>query len=174
MIPEEYYIYASKVYSYNPNTGLFNRKLRTAYCTHIGQDVGSMDEKGYIRLSVTLNGIRKKLKAHRLAWFITHREIVEQIDHITHNKGDNRLSNLRAATNSLNQRNTKIRSNNTSGCRGVTFDKSKSHFNPWRANITIDKRLINLGHFKSKDEAIRARLLAEEKYWSAEGFLPSR
>ena len=57
--------------------------------------------------------------------------------------------------------NTNKRIDNSSGVKGVNWNKSKER---WQAYITIDKKYIYLGTFKNKDDAIKARNEAEEKY----------
>ena len=62
----------------------------------------------------------KRYPAHRLAWLYIYGEWPpDQIDHIDGEPSNNRLDNLRLATNSENQQNRKIASNNTSGAKGV-------------------------------------------------------
>lgn len=51
---------------------------------------------------------------------------------------------------------------NTSGRNGVSFDKSK---NKWKAYISVDTRFISLGTYTDKNDAINARLDAENKYF---------
>jgi hypothetical protein len=84
------------------------------------------------------------------------------IDHIDRNKLNNHISNLRYATNSENQMNRSIQSNNTSGITGVSFHKAR---NKWRAHIQKNGKNIHLGYFESKEEAIEARNNAEETYF---------
>lgn len=82
-------------------------------------------------------------------------------DHINRNGLDNRKSNLRLVTRSINNFNTDIRSTNTSGVKGVSY-KNREH--KWEANITVRRKHIHLGVFKTKEEAIAARQAAERKY----------
>lgn len=82
------------------------------------------------------------------------------IDHINHNPLDNRKENLRIVTNGQNLMNASIRKNNTSGIRGVNKQNNK-----WRARIQIDGNCIELGNFYNKEDAIKARKDAEEKYF---------
>ena len=82
------------------------------------------------------------------------------IDHINRNKLDNNRENLRESNKSLNGHNSKIGSNNTSGVTGVHFHKS---YNKWWAYIDINSRRINLGYFENKEDAIKARAIAESQ-----------
>ena len=84
------------------------------------------------------------------------------VDHINHNIADNRKENLRPTTNSQNQMNAKLRTNNTSGITGVHWDKRRRK---WIATLTLNKKRIQLGAFNNFDDAVKARKEAEEKYF---------
>lgn len=79
-----------------------------------------------------------------------------QVDHINRNTLDNRKQNLRIVTNFKNQQN---KSNNTSGCVGVTWDKSK---NKWTVFICNKY----LGRYNTIEEATEVRKKAEADYLS--------
>ena len=83
-------------------------------------------------------------------------------DHIDRNPLNNRRNNFRFATSQQNARNRSIMSNNTSGITGVVWRKKDQ---VWAASICVDYKRIHLGTFKNKDDAIRARLKAEQKYF---------
>lgn len=72
-----------------------------------------------------------------------------QVDHINHIKTDNRRSNLRLATNSLNHANMKAPATNTSGYKGVR-KRSETAF---AANIKVNQKVIYLGTYKTPEEA---------------------
>ena len=84
------------------------------------------------------------------------------IDHKNKNPLDNRRINLRLADLSLNRINSKTNINNTSGFRGVLFRKKTKK---WEANIRVNGKKLYLAETKNKDEAIKKRLEAEEKYY---------
>jgi hypothetical protein len=85
-----------------------------------------------------------------------HRRLLpstKQVDHINGNGLDNRRSNLRPATSAENVRNRSgLRAGNTSGFRGVIWEKSRSK---WRAQIKVDGRNRYLGRFDDPAEAAR-------------------
>lgn len=83
-------------------------------------------------------------------------------DHINRNPLDNRKSNLRPCNLYQNAMNSSIMSNNTSGITGVNWDKQAQK---WVARIQYYGKRISLGHFDNKDDAIKARLKAEAKYF---------
>lgn len=90
-------------------------------------------------------------------------------DHINRNPLDNRKENLRRATRTENNRNCSISKNNTSGIIGVGWNKRN---NSWRVRITVDRKPIEIGSFENKEDAIKARLEAEAKYFGE--FAPQR
>ena len=77
----------------------------------------------------------------------------EQVDHIDGNGLNNYRSNLRAATNQKNLFNQRLKSNNTSGYKGVHWDKERQK---WLAQIMIDGTSHYLGRFDDIEEAARA------------------
>jgi hypothetical protein len=73
------------------------------------------------------------------------------VDHINMNKLDNRKANLRKCTQSENKRNCKLRTDNTSGKKGVHHTRLG-----WRARIQLNGRRIHLGYFPTAEEAAQA------------------
>lgn len=127
---------------YNQETGLFTwiagRGLHNA-----NRKAGTPHSKGYWRISVD----NKTYFAHRLAWLYVFGTWPDgQIDHINQCKTDNRMANLRIATNSLNHANMPGWS--VVGMKGVCADKGK-----WKAQIMRDGRKQHLGSFATPEEA---------------------
>ena len=91
-----------------------------------------------------------------------HRFILENpignIDHINRDGLDNRRTNLRVASKSMNALNSGPQSNNTSGARGVDWDKRRQK---WCARIKVNGTQYYLGRFCTKEEAVAARRKAE-------------
>ena len=85
-----------------------------------------------------------------------------EVIYLNHNRFDNRKQNLKNVSHMINQWGAKMRSNNTSGTTGVSMHKRK---NMWWAYIMVDKHRKNLGYYKNKSDAIKARKEAEEKYF---------
>lgn len=83
------------------------------------------------------------------------------VDHISRNKLDNRKSNLRKCSASQNGYNKCIRSDNTSGIIGISWNEDKQK---WAAYINKERKRIPLGYFTDKESAVRARLRAEAEY----------
>lgn len=88
---------------------------------------------------------------HRL---INNTPVGLETDHMNQDKLDNRRSNLRSVTASVNQSNKPISRNNTSGVQGVKWDKTRSL---WKVSFRRNHQTYNVGNFKDKDRAI-ARL----------------
>lgn len=139
-----------KFLQYDPNTGAFIR-IATANGKRrgIGKPCGCVNKvTGYVEISVE----GRNQYGHRLAWIIVHGSIPEgaRIDHENRNRADNRIDNLRCATHAQNLRNCNTRVDNTSGVKGVSWDRSR---NQWMAYVGKRK----LGRFASFDEAVSAR-----------------
>lgn len=124
-----------------------------------GKIAGYTNRRGYRQISI--DGIR--YQAHRLVWFYHNGTLPSvDIDHINGNRSDNRIENLREAFGSINQINTKLHRHNTSGIRGVSWNKSN---NKWTVSIYQNNKRINLGYFDSIEAARERRLQAEESIY---------
>lgn len=146
-----------EVLDYNKDTGIFTWILRRQG-VKLGKIAGYKQKIGYVVISVD----QKDYKAHRLAWLYIYGHFPKyQIDHINQKKDDNRICNLRDVTVLENGRNRKISNNNTSRIQGVSWNKGS---NKWQAGIMINQKAYNLGTFKNKEDAIKARKEAEIKY----------
>lgn len=91
----------------------------------------------------------------------------KMVDHINHNKNDNRRCNLRITTYQNNSRNHLPKSTNKSGVTGVHYSKQS---NCWVAQITVDGKNIHLGKSNNFEEAIKLRKDAENKYFGEYSF----
>ena len=112
---------------------------------------------GYYKVGLCLNGNKYTNKKHRLVAkaFIDNPDNKSFIDHIDNDKLNNHISNLRWCSNAENQQNSKLSQRNSSGVKGVSFDKN---LNKWQARIQIDGIRVNLGYYLSLDEAKQARI----------------
>jgi len=125
--------------NYNPETGIFTYKKKKAKCTP-GKIAGTYHVNGYTHIQLN----RKIYKAHRLAWLYVYGYFPQFIDHINCDRGDNRLCNLREATLTQNNQNTKISKNNTSGVKGVAWHKGAKK---WCATMDANGKRMYLGLF---------------------------
>ena len=93
---------------------------------------------------------------HRLVAeaFIDNPENKRCVDHIDNNKLNNRVDNLRWATHMENSRNAKLSVRNKSGVKGVYWN---AKFGNWSAKICVNYKLILIGYYKTKEEAVKAR-----------------
>jgi hypothetical protein len=102
-----------------------------------------------IRHSPMVNGTRHTVPMHRE---VMNANPGETIDHINHNTLDQRKENLRVCTVQQNQANRKMISTNTSGYKGVVWQRRHKK---WRAQIRFNGKLIGLGYY---DTALDAAL----------------
>jgi hypothetical protein len=131
-----------RLLEYNPDTGVFTW-LVSRVCVRAGSEAGYTDKRGYKR--VKING-RRHL-AHRLAWLIHTGEVPSaHIDHIDGNKSNNRIANLREATSGENSHNVSTPKHNTSGIKGVSWDRNSGK---WKAQIAVEGVHLHLGLFRS-------------------------
>jgi hypothetical protein len=96
-----------------------------------------------------------------------HREIMVcpenlYIDHINGDKLDNRKNNLRFCTIIQNGQNSKLRKDNTSGYKGVSYF---ARDNNWMVRIVVNKKKIHLGYHKTKEVAALVYNNAAIKYF---------
>lgn len=111
---------------------------------------GTVNAHGYLIITLDMN----KIAAQRLAWiYCTGKWPLEHLDHIDGNKLNNRLDNLRLASTAQNSWNTGKKKRNTSGIKGVFWDKSRGK---WLAAIGYKRKIINLGRYDDKEEAAKA------------------
>jgi hypothetical protein len=99
------------------------------------------------------------LMLHRLIMNCTDDSLV--VDHINHNPLDNRKCNLRICTNEENRKNNSLYNTNTTGIIGIYYIKKR---NIWQSSITVNTKLLLLGEFNNKEDAIRERLKGEVYY----------
>jgi hypothetical protein len=113
-----------------------------------------------------------KTKVTTLHRFIINAKEEEIVDHINRNKLDCRDENLRRCTKSQNAMNTCLSKRNTSGTKGVWFNKLEGK---WVAEIFVNGKKISLGHYLNIEDAIKNRKKAEVNYfgeYAAEGVEP--
>lgn len=134
--------------SYDPLTGVFTRR-------DTGKITGCKDKNGYLQIRLK----SKLYYAHRLAWFYVHREWAKFVDHREDPRCNNAIANLRAATKTQNNRNSRQKSTNKSGYKGVCFIRKS-----WVATITVDRERKVLGLFTDPREAALAYDSAATKH----------
>jgi hypothetical protein len=117
---------------------------------------GSKNTYGRLSIGLCKNGIVKRFLIHRLVAlaFIPNPEDKPEVDHIDNDQTNNRIENLRWATRQENGRNTRIRSDNGSGIKGVSWVESQQK---WLAYIMIDGIKVHIGCYNTIEEATLAR-----------------
>lgn len=112
-----------------------------------GKPAGSTHSSGHRNISID----GERYFAHRVIWkWMTGEEPEFEVDHADTDKANDRWSNLRLATHSQNSINRPIRPDNTSGARGVDWNKAKGK---WRVRIHADGRCHSVGYFVDLESA---------------------
>jgi len=145
--------------SYNKKTGIFRWKRVFGHKVKVGDRTGSITDNGR-RVNIWIDD--KMYRAHRLAWFYVHGEWpLMGIDHINGDGCDNRIANLRLATQSQNLGNSKKPITNRSGKKGVSWHAVGKK---WQAHIKVDGINFYLGLFDTVKLAHEAYAEAATKY----------
>ena len=143
-----------RLFNYDKETGELFWRINKGRAV-LNSIAGSINNR---YLSVSIN--RKKYLVHRIIWLFHYGYLPENtIDHINRNTFDNRLSNLREVSQMCNQRNRKLNKNNTSTVKGVYWHKQH---NKWQPRINVNRKSIFLGLYEDFDNAVCARLAAEQ------------
>lgn len=162
--------YINEAVKYDPETGLFFWKERPLghfsseqsfkrwKTVYSGKIAGSLDSDGYIVIRINY----EIYFSHRLAWILmTGKWPKSGLDHIDGNPINNKISNLREVNQSQNNCNAKIRRDNSSGLRGVTWDKER---NKWQVQLSINKKRVFYARYDSLEDAKISYKKASEKY----------
>lgn len=149
---------------YDPATGYFwwlasaqgikrELGLRAGGRTHNGN--------GYIRIAID----RHNYYAHRLAWLYVHGEWPSgQIDHANGNPSDNRLCNLRQASQSQQLANTKFRRiGSVTGHKGVAYVDDPRRRKRFYVRVCFEGKIYRGGYFLTAKEAAAARKALAKK-----------
>ena len=145
-------------FHYDSETGVLTRLFKGGHRRVVGS---KKDHDGYTKIG--FNG--REYVAHRLIWWLVYGELPDRfIDHINGCKSDNRLCNLRLATAGQNKCNIEKRRHNTSGFKGVTWDKENRR---WLASATLNGRSHHLGRHSTPEAAAEAyRTFAKQNHGS--------
>jgi hypothetical protein len=139
----------SRLLTYDPETGLFRWRVKNGNKVAGSAALTYVSAKGYLTGTVD----RRHVKAHRVAWLLTYGYWpTGQLDHINGDKSDNRIVNLRDADPTIQARNFKKFSTNTTGCTGVYLHESGR----WQSRVQIAGRAHTSLH-DSREGACRHR-----------------
>ena len=123
----------------------------------VGSKAGTVNKDGYAK--VTINS--KKYCVHRVVFMMQHGYLPKEIDHINCNPSDNRIENLREVTRTQNRYNVIGYKNNTSGVKGLTFNKK---LNKWELSMNVNGKRKYIGVFKDFELAELVAMEARDKY----------
>lgn len=118
--------------------------------SHKWRSMKSKNGTLYAVRNVQVNGKWGSILMHRL---VMDAPPGTEVDHINMNTLDNRKENLRVCSRSENSCNRPANANNTSGYKGVSWDKRNKK---WVAQIRRDKKIIHIGYYDDAEEAARA------------------
>ena len=137
-------------FDYDHETGDLCWKKKPANNVKVGVPIQAKNTSGYLHVGFQ----RKVYVLHRLIWLMHYGEWPEsEIDHINCIKTDNRLENLRLATQGQNRSNMPKKGGKTSSYKGVCWKKSNKC---WTAQISHEGKCIWLGHFQTEEAAHQA------------------
>jgi hypothetical protein len=127
-----------------------------------GKPAGTLGGIGYWHVGLAINGQERHVLVHRIVFALVNSQWPgHDIDHRDLNRAVNRFGNLREATDGENKQNTGLRSTNTSGFKGVSWDKRDRK---WIAEVTVNKRKVYRGRFGDVFDALMARRRAERQH----------
>ena len=146
------------LFSYNRGQLYWNPRPREAFRSYSAfvmwnkryayGPAGAINHRGYVRIGIA----KKYYMAHRLIWLYHRGWLPDALDHKNGNPSDNRMSNLRPATQTENRWNSKRRQQTTTNTKGV-YRRPSGHY---EAHICADYKRLHLGTFEKKQDAIRA------------------
>ena len=143
---------------YDSYTGLFTWIQDRSNRVLSGTMAGCINSYGYIAIRL----LGSSYLAHRLAWFYIYGVWpAKHLDHINGERDDNRLANLREASDAEQQQNVKLTAANTSGHKGVSWNRRHKK---WIAQIKAGGRYLYLGAFTEIEDAVAARAEGKRKY----------
>ena len=143
---------------YDPETGIFIWRVNIAHSrSKSGATAGNFNQDGYRIIGIG----RRSYCAGRLAWLYIHGcWPTKKIDHRNGQVSDNKITNLRDVSTSVNGQNQRkaMSSNYSCGLLGVTFNKRAKK---WQASIELDGKSHYIGLFQSPVAAHTAYLSAK-------------
>ena len=146
------------LFDYEAETGFLRWQYQTSkprkWNSRYAGTIAGSSVKGYVQIQIS-NPNPLNYYAHQIVW--CHGRgywPLHQIDHINGERSDNRISNLRLATNSENGCNKPRQRNNTSGFVGVSFDPQRKM---WRARVNLHRKMHDIGFFPTAEQAATAR-----------------
>lgn len=131
---------------------LFGHKMSTL---SVGKIAGCKINNGYYVVGISYLGKQIVFALHRVIWTMHYGEIPDGylVDHKDTNPSNNRIANLRLATHSNNSHNAKLRPDNTSGFKCVSWCKAHEK---WHVGVELFSKCYNLGYYDKIEDAVAA------------------
>jgi hypothetical protein len=142
--------YVNQLFEYRD--GELYWKVKSSKKILIGEKSGAKRKDGYCLTGINGKGYLN----HRLIFLMHHGYLPECLDHIDGNRLNNKIKNLRPATMTQNAYNSKLKKDNSSGVKGVSWHKQA---NKWQVRVRINGKRKNFGVF---DNLELADLVAQE------------
>ena len=148
-----------RLFSYDAATGIltwnFRSDVHQVVNAHLeGKKAGTFDDLGYLRVKV----FGRSFLVHRIIFlWVTGSWPAQDVDHKDMNPTNNAWSNLRSASRTSNQANTRSRATNKSGFKGVSWHKRTQKF---VAQISYQNKKTHLGLFDNPQDAHNAYVAA--------------
>ena len=134
---------------YDPETGVLSWMPGLPYAKQrqAGRPAGTMSKGGYLRTSIA----RRMYANNRIAWKMHYgTDPVGVVDHEDGDKLNNRIGNLRDASQNKNTYNSVRRTDNTTGYKGVVYSKNRRAF---VVNLTVRGVKIKSPSFATPEAA---------------------
>jgi hypothetical protein len=143
--------------SYDAEAGIFTRRVQAGSRGKIGSRAGTLDAESGYRI-IGIDGVHHF--EHRLAWLYVYGWMPPEVDHRDLDRSNNKILNLRPSTRPQNCANTRARSNNKSGIKGVSFHRRAGRY---FARLVKDGRAISLGYYDTAELAGAAYAAAADR-----------
>lgn len=145
------------LFEYSVVTGRVYRKVARSN-RPAGEEVGTLDGKGYYHVSVG----KKFIRLHRMIVFLVTGELPRAVDHVNHCRTCNAWHNIRSADFKGNAGNSSLSSRNTPGVKGVSLNRKSGW---WHAQIKINGKQTYLGRRQTIAEAALLYEAAARKHF---------
>lgn len=153
------------IFDYRADGNLIRRHSTKGNGNHVGAVVGTKPTglRNFRYSTTKIHG--EHWCVHKLIYLYHYGVVPDQLDHINRDSIDNRIENLRPANPTENTCNRSLFSNNTSGCKGVSWNKRNKK---WQSYVSIKTKRKHLGYFEDLELAdfvsTEARDLYHGKY----------
>lgn len=123
---------------------------------------GGVRSDGYRSVQISLGkGIAQRVLLHRAIFLMHYGYLPEIVDHIDRDKTNNRIENLRGCTHQENLWNQPVRKKNSSGYKGVYWNKKNKK---WIVYVSVDRKLKSFGSYDDLNKAIEIAEKARKQH----------